>query len=371
MKISFSRPSFANAFQIAASVTSPRSPKEILTNVKVDASGEKVTLMATDSEAGIRIDLEDVEVMVPGKALLPVLRFGNILRESSDERLVVESSENQLDITGSQSEFHLPNVNPDAFPTVAPFVEESYFEVSAKLFRELVRRTVFATDTESTRYALGGVLLEMTGEEIIAVATDGRRLAKMSGPGKSVGGFQTSGSNVIVPIKTLSLMEKSIGDKDEVVQIAARQNDILVRTQRCMIFSRLVEGRYPNWRQVIPTRSESFNVGSIVGPFFTSVRQASIVADQESRGVEFNFQTGNVTMQTATANVGESTVQLPVAYDGPEMKMTLNGSYVGDFFRVLEPNTNFSINLSSNTEPAIFKLEDGYLNVIMPMARDR
>lgn len=371
MKISFQRTSFLSAFQIASAMTSPRSPKDVLTNVKLDVTDSKVTLMATDLEAGVRIELDDVEIQVPGKALLPVQRFGNILRETSDERLVIEATDKALNINGLQSEFHLPNINPDSFPTVAEFAEEAYYEVEARLFRELVRRTIFATDVESTRYALGGVLLEINGEDIVAVATDGRRLARMQGKGKPVGGFQTASGNIIVPIKTLSLMEKSLTDQDSVVQIAARQNDILVRTTRCMIYSRLVEGRYPNWKQVIPQREGSNIVTSVCGPFHAAVRQASIVADSDRRGVDFCFSPGNIVMKAATADVGESRVELPVTYDGPEISMTLNGQYVADFFRVLDSDKNFLIDISSDDEPALFLTDDGYLNVVMPMARDR
>jgi DNA polymerase-3 subunit beta len=371
MKISFNRSSFQSAFVIAAAVTSPRSPKDVLTNVKLEVTQDGATLMATDMEAGIRIEMDDVEILTPGKALLPVSRFSNILRESSDERLHLEAGDKNLSIRGLQSEFHLPNINPDTFPTIAPFEESSYYELEAGLFRELVKRTIFATDTESTRYALGGVLLDIQGEEIISVATDGRRLAKMQGSGKPIGNFQSTGNNTIVPMKTLSLLEKSITDKDQAVQIAVRQNDVLVRIGRCMIYSRLVEGRYPNWRQVIPQRAGDHRVASVCGPFHAAVRQASIVADQESRGVNFDFSTGNVVLQAATAEVGESRVELPVSYDGPEIKMTLNGQFVGDFFRVLEPDKNFYIDISSDEEPALFMTDDGYLNVIMPMARDR
>jgi DNA polymerase III subunit beta len=371
MKITFQRSSFQHAFSIASAVTSPRSPKDVLANVKLEVTSDKATLMATDMEAGIRIDLDGVEIQNPGKALLNVQRFTNILRETSDERLSLNATEKSLDINGLQSEFHLPNINPDSFPTIAPFEEENYYEVEARLFRELVRRTVFATDVESTRYALGGVLLDMSNDLITAVATDGRRLARMQGKGKAIGDFNSGSGNTIVPVKTLSLMEKSITDKDEVVQIAVRQNDILVRTGRCMIYSRLVEGRYPNWRQVIPQRTNSYKVGSVCGPFHAAVRQASIVADQESRGVNFDFTNGNVLLQALTAEVGESRVALPVTYDGPEIKMTLNGQFVGDFLRVLEPEKLFSIDINSDEEPAVFTTEDGYLNVIMPMARDR
>jgi DNA polymerase-3 subunit beta len=371
MQISFQRSTFQNAFSIASAVTSPRSPKDVLANVKIDVGPDKATLMATDMEAGIRIDLDNVEILTPGKALLPVTRFANILRETSDERLSLSSNDRTLDIKGLNSEFHLPNINPDTFPTIAPFEEQNYFEVEARLFRELVKRTVFATDVENTRYALGGVLLDMSDEQITAVATDGRRLAKMQGSGKRVGDFSTAGSNTIVPVKTLSLMEKSISDQDQSVQIAVRQNDILVRTGRCMIYSRLVEGRYPNWRQVIPQRTDAKRVESVCGPFHAAVRQASIVADQESRGVNFDFSPGNVVVQAMTAEVGESRIELPITYDGPEIKMSLSSQFVGDFFRVLDPDRTFSIDLSNEEEPAVFSTDDGYLNVVMPMARDR
>lgn len=239
---------------MASSVAAARSPKEILQNVKIEASEERVTLMATDMETGIRIDVDGVDVQAPGRALLPVSRVGSILRESSDDQLYFETNEKATVVKGLHSEFKLPSSNPDEFPTVAGFEEEAYHELAARLFKEMVRRTVFATDPDSSRYALGGVLLELKGNEVLAVGTDGRRLARMVGVGKSVGGHETSGNTTIIPTKSLSLMERSIGDKEEAVHIAARQNDVLLRTSRCTIYSRLVEGRFPNWRQVIPKR---------------------------------------------------------------------------------------------------------------------
>lgn len=370
MKITFSRLHFLNAFQIAASISSPRSPKEVLSNVKLDVTDKVATLMATDMEAGVRIDLEHVKVEAPGKVLLQVLRFGNILRESSDDELTLVVGEKGLEITGKQSRFQLPHLNPDAFPTISSFGESSYFEIDGRVCRELIRRTIFATDSESTRYALGGVLFDISGEDIVAVATDGRRLAKMAAKGTPVGQLETSSSNIIVPMKTLSLIDKSIVNEHSKVQIAARQNDILVQIDRVMIYSRLVEGRYPNWKQVIPQRTDSNQAVSIVGPFFAAVRQASIVADQESRGVEFEVSNGNIVMRATTANIGESHVEVPITYEGPTMKMTLGSQFISDFLRVLDPDKNFVMDFVNESESVVFKTEDGYVNVIMPMARD-
>src|SRR6056297_1685223 len=162
MKITCQRDTLANAFALAASIAPTRSPKEILQNVKVTAAGAKLTLSATDQEVGIRLDVtEGVEIATEGTALLPVQRTGLILRESNDETLTIETDDSGIRLSGQRSKFRLPGSNPDEFPSVREFDEEQYHEIGTRLFRQMLHRTAFATDTESSRYALGGVLLEM------------------------------------------------------------------------------------------------------------------------------------------------------------------------------------------------------------------
>ena len=371
MKITCDREKLASAFQIAATVANARSPKEILQNVKIEAAEDRVTLMATDMETGIRIDVEGVDVQNPGRALLPVARVGLILRESSDQQLSFEVAGTETVVQGLNATFKLPSANPDEYPNVVGFEEEAYHELSAKLFKEMVKRTSFATDADSSRYALGGVLMEMTGEEVLAVGTDGRRLARMLGTGKSVGGHQTSGNTTIIPTKSLALMERSIGDKEETIHIASRSNDVLLRTSRCTVYSRLVEGRYPNWRQVIPKRDESVRVDFNVGPFFNAIRQAAIVADTETRGLDFEFGQGSLVLSAKTANLGASRIEFPISYTGDTIRMKLDFRYVSDFLRVLEPETICTVDIASGTESALFTTEDGYAYVVMPMALER
>lgn len=372
MKITCNRESLAAAFQLAAGVAPSRSPKEILQNVKLTATGDSLVLTATDMEVGIRISLSDgVTIEREGSALLPVARTNAIFRESSDENLTVEADERGLVITGQRSKFMLPSANPHEFPNVAGFEESVYHTIPRGLFRELLRRTAFATDAESSRYALGGVLLEMEGEHVTAVGTDGRRLAKMEGSAVAVGGHQTTGTNTIVPTRAVQLMDRALGDKDETVDIAARANDILVRTSRCTIYSRLVEGRYPNWRQVLPQRTDSQRVEMTVGPLFAALRQAAIVTDQESRGVDLTFEDGTLKLEGNTAEVGSSQVELPIAYDGEKIVLTLDHRYVADFCKVLEADASFIFDVESGQAPALLTTSDSYSYVIMPMARDR
>lgn len=370
MKIACDREKLASAFQLAGSVALTRSPKEVLQNVKIEADEDRVILMATDMETGIRIDVEGVEVQTPGKALLHVGRVGMILRESNDDQLTFESDGSATIVKGQHSEFNLPSMNPDEFPTVVGFEEEKYHELAARLFKEMVKRTAFATDPDSSRFALGGVLLELNGEEVLAVGTDGRRLARVQGTGKSIGGHQTSGNATIIPTRSLTLMERSIGDKEEFVQIASRGNDVLLRTGRCTIYSRLVEGRYPNWRQVIPQRDDAVDISMMVGPFYNVIRQAAIVADLETRGLDFEFGDGTLVLTAKTADLGQSRVELPIDYDGEPIKLKLDYRFVSDFLKVLDSNTSFIMNIASSTQPALMTTADGYAYVVMPMAMD-
>lgn len=370
MKITCDRDKIATAFQLAGSIVQVRSPKESLQNVKIDVTESSTTLMATDMEAGIRIEVEAVDVQMPGKALLHVNRVGQILKESSDDKLVIESDDKGIVIRGQHSEFNLPSVNPDEYPTVKGFEETAYHEIPARLFKEMVRRTTFATDPDSTRFALGGVLLELNGDDVIAVGTDGRRMARMIGKGTSVGGHQTQGSTTIVPTRSLALMERSIGEKDEVVQISSRGNDIQLRSNRCTIYSRLVEGRYPNWRQVLPNRDNSVRINMTVGPFHNVIRQAAIVADQESRGLELEFGGGTLLLSAKTADLGQSRVEMPIEYDGEPIKMKLDHRFISDFLRVLEPESKFVMDIQSSTASALMSTDDGYAYVVMPMALD-
>ena len=216
--------------------------------------------MATDLDVGIRIEVADIEVEKEGSVILPVSRFGSVLRESSDETLKIEVDSKGATIKGERSVFKFPSENPDEFPQIVTFDEEKFHDVPARLFRELIRRTLFATDTESSRYALGGVLLEFEEEKITAVGTDGRRLAKMEGPAMSIKGHVSGETMTIVPTRSMQLLERALSDADAEIQIAARSNDILIRTPRTMIYSRLVEGRFPKWRDVFPVRQNAVKI---------------------------------------------------------------------------------------------------------------
>jgi DNA polymerase-3 subunit beta len=138
-----------------------------------------------------------------------------------------------------------------------------------------------------------------------------------------------------------------------------------------VIYSRLVEGRYPNWRQVFPKRDQAIQIGMIVGPLFASLRQAAIVTDHDSRGIDFTFGDGTLKLEATTAEIGNSQVEMPIAYDGQPITMKMDHRFVADFCKVLDNETGLIFEIETENSPALLSTDDGYAYVIMPMAKDR
>ncbi|MEM9657134.1 MAG: DNA polymerase III subunit beta, partial [Planctomycetota bacterium] len=368
MKIACERENLLQAFQTVAAVAPARSPKPILQNVRIDAAEQGVTLTATDLEIGVRHGVEGMEIKSPGSALLSVSQFGSILRESADQTLRLESDGQRTTVRGDRSLFQLPAASVAEFPSVAAFDGDSYFEVPARLLRELVRRTAFATDSESSRFALGGVKLEFENDQITAVGTDGRRLARMSGPVAIHGEPNTVSQNVIVPTRAMLLIERAVAPSDAEVKVSIRGNEFLVQSQRAMVAARLLEGRFPEWRKVFPDAGGSTRIDLAVGPTHAAVRQAAIVTSEESRGVDFSFGDGMLLLSGRSAEVGESRVELPIGYDGEPIVITLDPRYVVEFLKVLDADKTFQVALIDSESAAVCSKDDGFGYVIMPLA---
>ena len=371
MKLFCEREKLLGAFQIAATVAPTRSPKPILQSVRLEVVGDAVMLLATDLEVGIRIQVDGVQVEGEGAVVLPVLQFGNILRESVDEKLVIDVGETGIVVEGDHSRFNLAYQDPDDFPGVAGFEDESFIQLPARLLKELIRRTLFATDNESSRYALGGVLIELDGNSLVAVGTDGRRLAKMGGPIEVVGTLSAGDSPIIIPARSMQLIDRAVIDLDQNVQLAPHENEVLVRAGTTEIYSRLVEGRFPKWKEALPKRSDVPTVEITVGPMYSAIRQAAIVASDESRGIDFVFGNGSLVLKGLTAEIGDSRVEFPVPYNGDEITVSMNHRYVEDFLKVLDAEMTFTLEIQNSESPALFTTADGFGYVVMPLAANR
>jgi DNA polymerase-3 subunit beta len=367
MKATYHREGLLSAFQLASAAVAARDVKPILRNLKVIAEPDRCTLMATDLELGIRLEVRGVKVEEGGEAILPTARMTAILRESTDEEQSLEADSDRCLVRGQFNEFEMASEDPANFPDVPAFVEEKYHELRAEDLREMIRRTIFAAATENPRYAVTGILWELESDKARLVATDGRRLAVVQGPATSQGGHDIKGQTPVVPTKAMGLLERNLQDPDEVVRVCFRPNEVLFKTERAVIYSRLVEGRYPAYREVFP-KKQTTKVPLTVGPFQTAVRQAAIMTDEESKRVVFGFAKKKLTLQARGAETGRSRVELPVEYDGKAIDISFDPRFLTEMLRVLEPDAALVLELVDGGSPALFRCGEDYSYVVMPLS---
>ncbi len=366
MKVLCRRQDLLSAFQLASVAVPSRDLKPVLRNVKAVAEGDHCTLLATDMELGARLEVQGLTVEEPGAVLLPAARLHAILRESPDETLVIATAEQTCLVSGDCSEFELCGEDPDHFPDVPAFTAEVYHEVKAGALRELIRRTAFAAATETTRYAITGVLCELDGTVARFVATDGKRLAMAERETVAHGEHSTKGSVHILPAKALQLLERNLQNSDEVVSVALTANEALFRTGRATIYTRLVEGRFPPYRDVFPKKATT-KIPLPVEAFHAAVRQAAVMTDQESRKVIFGFATGKLTLRAEGTDVGRSRVEMPLDYQGKAMEIAFNPQLLTDMLRAVHGAEVVELALADGASPALFRCGQNYSYIVMPL----
>ncbi|MCC6417987.1 MAG: DNA polymerase III subunit beta [Gemmataceae bacterium] len=370
MKAQFHREGLLAACQLASVAVAARDVKPILKNIKAVVDGDRCTLMATDLELGIRLEVRGVRVEEPGEAILPTTKVISILRESTDEELEVVAGPDACVVRGQFNEFEMPGEDPSIFPDVTPFSEEKYHEVGAGVLREMIHRTLFAAaSAEHARFgATTGVLWELEEGKVRLVATDGRCLALTEGPATAHGGHSTRGQMPVVPAKAMTLLERNLQDDDAVVRVSLRPNEALLQTERAIIVTRLVEGRFPDYKRVVPQKAAA-KIPVTVAPFYAAVRQAAIMTDDQSKRVVFTFAKQKLTLQArGSSEAGRSRVELPLDYDGKGIEIGFDPKYLTNMLRVLEPETKLTLELEDGGRPALFRNEAGdYQYVVTPL----
>jgi DNA polymerase-3 subunit beta len=365
------REALLTAFGMVSGVISTRSPKPILQNIKLIACiDNRSVLIGTDLDVGIRYQLPGIKVDKPGTVILPTSQMNSILRTGSDVELIIETDGDCLIVHGLHSQFTLPLEDVNLFPDVPDFAAQSYHVINAADLKKLIRRTMFATDVESTRYALGGVLLELTVESIAMVGTDGRRLARMSAPAAAENNPAPPGGSPVIPVKALKVIERNLVDDDLPVHLGLQSGtSVLIRSERAVIYSQLLEGRFPRYQDVFPANSD-IKIPLEVGSLRMAVDQASIVTSEDSRGVDFQFSSGMLRLTSQSADVGSSHVELPIDYEGKTVEITFDPRYLIDALKTLDDTTSITAELIDSKNAAVFKTSDRYTYVVMPLTRE-
>jgi len=363
MKVIAQTAALHEALALIGNIVAVRTPKPVLQCIKLVAKDKKLTLLATDLEAGARYQITAVQVQQEGEALVPADRFSGIVRESGDEEsLTIETEKEAVVVRGAGSRFKVFGYDPGEYPTVAEFPSEGDLQVPATVLGEMISKTLFATAKAHSHYAISGVLWEATGKKLKLVATDGHRLALAKGAlAKAVG----KDVSAIVPGKLMSLIQRISGDTEEMLDVKIDENQILIRTARAVLVSSLVQGNFPKYQDVIPKES-STKATMNTTEFEHRIRQAALLTNEESRGVRLALADDQMTLSSRAPETGEAEVTCPIKLEGPSLEIAFNPTFLLDAMRVVGSD-KLTAEFSSANKPALIKAGSDFLYVLMPV----
>jgi len=364
MKVNFDRAALTEALGLLTSVVPSRTPKPILRCVKISAGEKEVRLFATDLEVGIEYVVSAVQVMQPGDVVIPADRLAAIVRESVDEVLLVEADQGACKIRGSDSQFTIFGQDASLYPKVPTFAGEADIEVRLDNLQAGIEQCLFAAAKESTRYAINGVLWSIKGKKLSLVATDGRRLAKSRVSLISAPRAEIAAAKIIVPSKTMGLIDKVGGDKDKVV-VKVVDNQLLIGCGDVVISSTLVEGNFPKYEEIIPADHDK-KLKLSTEAVLSAVRRSALVTTEESRGVKLTIGKGSLVFSSRAPETGDAEINMAVDYSGEPIEIGFSPQFLIDVLRVIK-SPEFDLELGEPDRPGLVKSGPDFLYVLMPI----
>lgn len=360
--IEFELHDLRTAFTACARVADGRRTA-VLGNVLVVTTREAAKLYASDGENYIAVNVDPLYGS-DLRFLLPVSRMLPILATATDDRISIEDDDRNIIVKCGSAVFHLPKQDPAEFPAM-PTLDGDCVEVRiarAELSRA-IRSVEYATDQDSTRYQLGGVLFQADPDCMYAVATDGRRLANYEATTLPMEG--KGFANAIIPLKACKMIAAMEGDEFARVRIGSRMLEVVCGST--VIAATLVEGRYPDWPKVIPSSEGATEIEIPANKLERLVRQAAITSTDESRGISLRVADGQIIASSKTADVGSAQVTEAIDCQA-SVEATLDHKFILEPLRMLEPDDVVTLSFLSPEKPVTMRA-GAFVYVLMPMSR--
>ncbi len=366
MKFTIHRDPLLESLQRALSVVEKKNTVQILGNVLFSIEDSQLSLSATDLEVGIRITLP-VQMQEPGKVTLSAKQLHDIIKELPSRDLVISKKENNwVEILSGKSKFNIVSLAADEFPALPAFDEKTYFDARVDSLAEMIDRTDFAVSLDATRYHLNGVYFEALENNIMRMtATDGHRLSFMDAEV-----FLTPPElkrGVIIPRKGIAELRRILAFGQSSIGIAFERGYIFVKLGTSFLFIRLIEGEYPDYRQVVPKSSEK-TLKIPREELLSALRRVSLLANEKSRGVKLSMSEHCLVITSSNPDVGDAREELDVQFEGDLLEIGFNAKYLLDCLAVTKsPEVTFF--LKDKLSPGIMRGQDEahHTYVIMPM----
>lgn len=367
MKISTETKLFKAAFSLVKVAVPTRTPKPILQSVLMVADDDGVTLMATNLDLGIRHTFQGADVIRAGSVLLPAEVCGKILSSADEDTLAIDSDDRKLTVKVGKAKWVATTEDPDLFPHPPDFPDDIAFQLAASDAKALADRAGIACDAAATSYALGGLLVERGSGKVRFVATNGRHLATY----EVAADFADMSAMVkwVFSVPFVSTTAGLCGKDATLADFAVNQGLSFARIGGTVVAARMVEGRYPNWRDLLTQGFDaSVKVGTFEAKAFAgAVDQAGVMLDETTRAIDFRLEDGQITLSASGSESGQSEVIFPIDYSGPMVEASFQPSYLLPGLKVVG-DSSLDVTIDPAGKAMVFK-RDGFMYVSLGLTR--
>lgn len=372
MKLSIPQAEFQHALSRIQAIVEKRSSMPILANVLLDATSEAgeqtLRLSATDLEVGIRSSHE-ATVINPGSLTVSAKKLFEIVRELPNDVIHLEATSNSyLEIRCARARFTLAGTVAEEYPTLPEAAPGKTVAIPASVLSKMIERTMYATSTDETRYNLNGVYLELLPEtgKIRMVATDGHRLAYIDRVINDE--FGAISKSVIIPRKALAELKRLVDEDDaDELELCFDGNSGLVKKGGVMLVMRLIEGEFPNYRQVLP-KETTHRIVLSAEEFARSIRRVALLSSERSRAIRLDLSPGTMIASSNNPDLGEAQEEIDINYEGEPFSIGFNAKYLLDALSVVKAK-EIELGLHDELSPVQIRPTDDAdsLAVVMPM----
>ncbi len=360
MKVKLTKDDLLFGIQTVQNIVSSKATLPILSNMLLEIKGNHLKVNTTDLDIGISCEIP-VNIIEPGGITIPAKRFSDIVRElPAGEVVLTARKNNQVDIEGVNCRFKLIGLPKDEFPKFPEFKEKEAIRINQSVLRDMIRLTSFAVSHEESRYVLNGILLEISGKVLRLVATDGRRMAKIE---KAILNSSKDDVKVIIPLKAIQEINRNLKDSGEVAFVMG-SNQVLFDVDGVLIATRVIDGEFPNYNQVIPKPvSPKIKVKTV--DLLAAIRRANLLSTPDFQAVKFEVFGDKLVVSKSTPEIGESREEVDIQFGGSELIVGFNPHFFIDALKNINDET-IELELMGADKPAVMRLGD-YLYLALPM----
>jgi DNA polymerase-3 subunit beta len=360
MKLNVKKDDLLTGLQRVQPAVAARTTLPVLGNILVRADGERVQLTASDLAMTVMASMPAV-VAKGGATTLPARRLAAIARETAGSEIELETNEREVTTLRSASAvFHLNGIAAEDFPALPKIADARTFTMEREVLRSMLQRTSYAASSDESRQVLNGVLMAFRDGRLTVVATDGRRLAMVEQEVE----MTKDAAELIVPTKAVSEIILML-DGQGPVTLNAMANMLAVDAGDTVLYSRLVEGTFPNYRQVIPGQCEE-RIALERESFMNAVRRVALLTNETNNAVKLTIGRNKIDITAQTPDVGEAKESVPVKYSGKDVTVSFNPGFITDALKNLVADQVY-LEFNDETSPGVIKTDEPFLYVIMPM----